>query len=124
MDKQRTIRGNISLEGIGLHTGENTKIEFLPASSNAGIFFVRKDLAIDVVIKVDYYSVLEPSTFPRRTSVGNNKVYVHTIEHLMAAINLSGIDNLQHIHGVFRMNADCHSGRCTTKFRIAPLFRA
>ncbi len=95
MDKQKTIKNRITLEGIGLHSGKKAKIEFLPGSSNSAIIFIRKDLSPEVMIKADYDSVLEPSKFPRRTSVDNGGVYVHTIEHLMAAINLLSIDNLQ-----------------------------
>lgn len=95
MDKQRTIRGLASLEGIGLHTGEKIKVEFVPAAPNSGIFFIRKDISPQRVIKADSYSVLAPQQFPRRTSVGSDDVCVHTIEHLMAALNLLNIDNLQ-----------------------------
>jgi UDP-3-O-[3-hydroxymyristoyl] N-acetylglucosamine deacetylase/3-hydroxyacyl-[acyl-carrier-protein] dehydratase len=95
MDKQRTIRGLASLEGVGLHTGEKIKVEFVPAAPNSGIFFVRKDISPERIIKADSYSVLAPQQFPRRTSVGSNDVCVHTIEHVMAALNLLNIDNLQ-----------------------------
>lgn len=95
MEKQRTINNRISLEGVGLHTGKKVKIEFLPAPVNSGIFFMRKDLKPESIIKVDSYSLADPNKFPRRTSVGFNDVYIHTIEHLMAAFNLLGIDNLQ-----------------------------
>jgi len=95
MDKQRTIKNSAELKGVGLHTGQKVRIEFKPACDNAGIFFVRKDLADDVTIKADCYSVVQPNRFPRRTSVGNNEVFVHTIEHLMAALNLLNLDNIQ-----------------------------
>ena len=46
MDKQCTIEKVVSLEGIGLHTGQMVKLEFCPASANAGVLFVRKDSAL------------------------------------------------------------------------------
>jgi UDP-3-O-[3-hydroxymyristoyl] N-acetylglucosamine deacetylase / 3-hydroxyacyl-[acyl-carrier-protein] dehydratase len=95
MGNQRTINGKILLEGIGLHTGEKTKLELLPAAADTGIIFIRKDLDSSVLIKANLFSVIDPEKFPRRTSVGANGVYVHTIEHLMAALNISGIDNIQ-----------------------------
>ncbi|HDN86296.1 MAG: 3-hydroxyacyl-[acyl-carrier-protein] dehydratase FabZ [Candidatus Omnitrophota bacterium] len=95
MKKQVTIAGKVVLEGVGLHTGKEAKLEFLPAPPNSGIFFLRKDLPDQVMIKADYYNVVEPHKFPRRTSVGMEGVYVHTIEHLMAALSILGIDNLQ-----------------------------
>ena len=95
MDNQRTIKSKIELEGIGLHTGKKTKLELLPASADTGITFLRKDIESPSLIKANSYSVLNPDEFPRRTSVGVNGVYVHTIEHLMAALHLLGIDNIQ-----------------------------
>lgn len=93
MDKQKTIKAKISLEGTGLHTGVNTKIEILPAPPNTGISFMRMDLKSSF-IKADFYSIMDPDKFPRRTSVGTNGVYVHTVEHLMAALHLLNIDNV------------------------------
>lgn len=94
-DKQRTIKGKISFEGSGLHTGKKTKIELLPAPVDAGITFLRRDVEPSFLIKANFYSVLNPDTFPRRTSVGANGVSVYTVEHLMAALHLLGIDNVQ-----------------------------
>ncbi|MDP2922903.1 MAG: UDP-3-O-acyl-N-acetylglucosamine deacetylase [Candidatus Omnitrophota bacterium] len=94
MDKQRTIKAKVSFEGIGLHGGQHTKIEILPAPANTGIVFLRQDISFSL-IKADLYSVMGPEKFPRRTSIGVNGVYVHTIEHLMAAFHLLGIENVQ-----------------------------
>lgn len=95
MDKQCTLNGKVCFEGVGLHTGEETKIEFVPAAPNTGIFFVRKDLDPEAIIKADLYSMLDPDKFPRRTAIGNNAVSVQTIEHVMASFHLLGIDNVQ-----------------------------
>ena len=95
MDKQRTIKDKVVLEGIGLHTGKKSKIELLPATEDTGIVFLRKDMESPTLIKANLYSVIDPAKFPRRTSVGVDGIYVHTIEHLMAALHLLGIDNIQ-----------------------------
>ncbi|OQX82177.1 MAG: hypothetical protein B6D56_00245 [Candidatus Omnitrophica bacterium 4484_70.1] len=95
MERQKTIQNEVTLEGIGLHTGEKVKIKFSPAPLNSGIFFIRQDLTSHPIIKADYYSVLDPEMFPRRTSIGEDSVYIHTIEHLMAALHILGIDNLR-----------------------------
>lgn len=95
MERQKTIKREVVLEGRGLHTGKKVKLQLLPASVNTGIFFLRKDINPEVAIKADLYSVVSPEKFPRRTSVGRDGVYVHTIEHLMAALHILGIDNLQ-----------------------------
>ncbi|MCF7908662.1 MAG: UDP-3-O-acyl-N-acetylglucosamine deacetylase [Candidatus Omnitrophica bacterium] len=95
MDNQRTISKKIVFEGVGLHTGVKTKLEMLPAAVDSGITFLRQDIDSPTLIKVSPYSVLNPEKFPRRTSIGSGKVCVHTVEHLMAALHLLGIDNLQ-----------------------------
>jgi len=95
MEHKRTIKKKISFEGIGLHTGQKTKLELLPAPAGAGIVFVRKDIESAAVIKADLCSILESEKFPRRTSIGFAGVYIHTVEHLMAALHILGIDNVQ-----------------------------
>ncbi len=95
MDKQRTIKGKVSFRGVGLHTGQQAKLEVLPASVDSGITFLRKDLESASIIKANSYSILDPYKFPRRTSIGSEGAYVHTVEHLMAAFHLLGIDNAQ-----------------------------
>jgi len=93
MDKQKTIKREAVLEGIGLHTGKRITLKFLPAPVNTGIVFLREDKSC--LVKADFYSVLSPDNFPRRTSVGRDGLAIHTVEHLMAAFSILGIDNLQ-----------------------------
>jgi len=95
MDKQKTIKDRFVIEGTGLHTGKKVKLEFLPGSDDVGILFVRKDLKPEAVIKASFYSILSPERFPRRTSIGDNGTQIHTVEHLMAALSILGIDNIQ-----------------------------
>lgn len=95
MDNQRTITHKASLEGVGLHTGKPSRIEFSPASANTGVIFVRRDLEPQVTIKADVYAILDPEKYPRRTSVGEKDVFVYTVEHLMAALHILGIDNIR-----------------------------
>jgi UDP-3-O-[3-hydroxymyristoyl] N-acetylglucosamine deacetylase/3-hydroxyacyl-[acyl-carrier-protein] dehydratase len=94
MDKQKTLKKKILFEGIGLHSGKNSKIEILPAPVNTGIIFIRQDLG-QQLIKADFYSLGSAEKFPRRTSICANGIYIHTVEHLMAAFNLLRIDNAQ-----------------------------
>ncbi len=95
MEKQKTINKEIYFQGIGLHTGQKVKIRLSPLGPNSGIIFVREDINPPVIIKADFYSLLDPSVFPRRTSIGKGGVNIHTIEHLMAAFAILGIDNIQ-----------------------------
>jgi UDP-3-O-acyl-N-acetylglucosamine deacetylase len=94
MDKQKTIKGRIYFEGTGLHSGQYAKVELVPAAINTGIIFVRQDAGC-TFIKADIYSVMAPENFPRRTSIGAGGVCVYTIEHLMAAFHILGVDNIQ-----------------------------
>ena len=41
---QKTVKNNISLKGIGIHTGKEVHLNVLPANPNTGIVFIRKDL--------------------------------------------------------------------------------
>ncbi|MCM8819508.1 MAG: UDP-3-O-acyl-N-acetylglucosamine deacetylase [Candidatus Omnitrophica bacterium] len=94
-DKQHTIKDSIFFEGIGLHTGTYSKIEISPAPPNNGITFVRKDLSSSPIIKIDIDAFLSAKNFQRRTSIGRDGVYIHTIEHLMAAFHILNIDNVK-----------------------------
>jgi UDP-3-O-[3-hydroxymyristoyl] N-acetylglucosamine deacetylase/3-hydroxyacyl-[acyl-carrier-protein] dehydratase len=69
-------------------------LTFRPAQVDSGINFIRIDLPDKPVIKASIDSVLAFSRSPRRTSVGSGAAEVQTIEHLMAALAGSGIDNL------------------------------
>lgn len=94
MNKQKTIAGKITFQGPGLHTGQEAKIELLPAGENTGIICICQDKQA-TIIKASLDYLIEPNRFPRRTSIGFNNSYIHTVEHLMAALNLLNIDNLQ-----------------------------
>ncbi|MFH1504414.1 MAG: UDP-3-O-acyl-N-acetylglucosamine deacetylase [Candidatus Omnitrophota bacterium] len=95
MEKRRTIKNKVLFEGIGLHTGKQAKLELLPAGPDTGILFIRKDIEPTAIIKADSWTVLDSKKFPRRTSIGIDGVHVHTIEHLMAALHILGVDNIQ-----------------------------
>lgn len=94
MDRQKTITKEFSIEGIGLHTGKKAKLTFRPAQVDSGVNFIRIDLPDKPLIKATVDSVLAFSRSPRRTSISNGAAEVQTIEHLMAALAGSGIDNL------------------------------
>ncbi len=92
--EQRTIKTPMELSGIGLHTGAEVNLKFKPAPAGTGINFIRVDAKDSPMIKADIRNVLDLDKSPRRTSVGNGSVEVHTIEHLMAALWAVGIDNI------------------------------
>lgn len=94
MEFQKTIKKETELKGIGLHTGRLTKVRFLPSPVNSGINFVRIDLPGRPIIPAHVSKIIDLAKSPRRTSIGNGEVEVHTIEHLMAALLGLGIDNI------------------------------
>lgn len=91
---QKTIEKETSIEGIGLHTGEKTKLIFKPSDSNTGILFLRKDIEGAEPIKGDITNLLDTAKYPRRTSIGNERIQIHTIEHLLSALYALEIDNI------------------------------
>ena len=90
--KQKTLKKNIHLSGVGLHSGKKVKISLIPQKPNTGIYFKRTDLTSNNIV---YPSVFNVSSASYCTKISNeNGVTVSTIEHLMAALCGKGIDNL------------------------------
>ena len=89
--RQRTIRTSKSCKGVGLHTGVDSIITFHPAPENYGIRFVRSDIKDSPEIKADIDHVVDIS---RGTTIEQNDVRIHTVEHALAAVNGLRIDNV------------------------------
>lgn len=90
-DKQRTIKKEISLKGVGLHTGKEVTLTLKPAEENTGIRFLRSDIAPDAFIEANAIFVTNTS---RGTTIENNNIKVATIEHVLAAITGAQINNI------------------------------
>ncbi|TCI91023.1 bifunctional UDP-3-O-[3-hydroxymyristoyl] N-acetylglucosamine deacetylase/3-hydroxyacyl-ACP dehydratase [Tenacibaculum sp. M341] len=90
-NKQRTIENEITLSGVGLHTGNEVVMTFKPAPTNFGFAFKRVDLEGAPVIeaKADYVTNTQ-----RGTNMEKNGVQINTSEHVLAAAVGLGIDNL------------------------------
>tara|TARA_R110002073_G_scaffold72537_1_gene177346 strand:- start:340935 stop:342329 length:1395 start_codon:yes stop_codon:yes gene_type:complete len=90
-NKQKTIQKEISLSGVGLHTGKEVKLTFKPAPENHGYAFVRTDLEGSPIIeaKADYVTDTQ-----RGTNLEKNGVKIHTSEHVLAAVVGLEIDNI------------------------------
>lgn len=91
MVKQTTIKEPISLEGVGLHTGQQVKMTFKPAPVNNGYTFVRVDLEGAPVIEADANYV---TTTQRGTSMEKLGVKINTTEHVLAAFVGCDVDNV------------------------------
>ncbi|RHF52060.1 UDP-3-O-acyl-N-acetylglucosamine deacetylase [Mitsuokella multacida] len=90
MQKQRTLKTEVSYTGIGLHSGREVHATLKPAPEDTGIVFVRKDLSGEPQIHAKAQNVT--STL-RATTVEENGNKVFTIEHLMSAFHAHRIDN-------------------------------
>ena len=90
---QKTIKESIELEGVGLHNGINVNLCLKPAEENSGIKFKRTDVESDKsIIEASYQNV---SSAVLCTKIQNSfGISVSTIEHLMAAFYIEGIDNV------------------------------
>ena len=88
---QRTISNETSCIGVGLHTGVESKITFKPAPENYGIRFKRTDIEGGVEIRADIDHVVDIS---RGTTIEENGVRIHTVEHALAACVGIGLDNV------------------------------
>ena len=89
---KKTIKGTISYNGIGLHSGHISTLTFKPAGKNDGIVFIRTDMEGNPEIPADIDHVVDIS---RGTTIGVGKATVATIEHVLAAIKGLNIDNIR-----------------------------
>ena len=89
-EKQRTLKGVVKLNGIGLHTGVIANLEIHPAPANHGYKFQRVDIEGQPIIKADVDRVVSTE---RGTTLEQNNVRVHTTEHVLAAIYGCQVDN-------------------------------
>lgn len=88
---QRTINTSISLKGVGLHSGVESKLTLKPAPINSGIQFIRTDVEPEKTIEGLYYNVQNTML---TTALIKDNVEIKTIEHLYSALAGLAIDNL------------------------------
>jgi len=89
--KQQTIKKSVTISGVGLHTGVQTALTFMPAKSNHGIKFQRVDLPGSPIIDADCDRVVDVS---RGTTLEQSGARVSTVEHTLAALVGLEIDNV------------------------------
>lgn len=88
--KQQTVKGKISISGVGLHTGIVSNLSISPTHPNHGIKFQRIDLVDKPIIEADADLVVETS---RSTTLEKNGAKVVTTEHILAALFGMEVDN-------------------------------
>jgi len=91
MVKQTTIASEISLTGVGLHTGQEVTMTFKPAPINNGFTFVRVDLEGQPIIEADANYVVNTQ---RGTNLEKRGVMIQTPEHVLAALVGCNLDNV------------------------------
>lgn len=89
--KQKTIQKEVSLSGVGIHTGNEVTITFKPAPVNHGYAFVRVDLEGKPIIEAIADYVVNTQ---RGTNLEKRGVFINTSEHVLAAIVALDIDNI------------------------------
>ena len=88
---QKTLSKNVKFSGIGLHSGKSCSINVIPAKEDEGIVFKRVDVKKNNLIKANFKNV---SSARLCTTLQNDYgVKVSTVEHLLAAFYITGIDN-------------------------------
>lgn len=97
-EPQRTLRGNVVLNGIGLLSGRNTGIILRPLGINEGIVFQTLDgqtILGHITALEDFSRSVPPKTFSANsTTLANGRRRVRTVEHLMAVLSMYGITNV------------------------------
>lgn len=87
--RQRTLQRSVQTRGVGLHTGRLVSLRLMPAPANTGLVFVRTDLeGREVPARADWVAQQELAMSLRRDGA-----QVLTVEHLLAALYATGVDN-------------------------------
>ena len=89
--QQKTILEEVSISGVGLHTGKPVKITFKPTQVNHGFAFSRVDLEGSPIIEARAEYVVNTQ---RSTNLEKNGVQIQTSEHVLAAVVGLDIDNI------------------------------
>ena len=90
-NKQTTIKSSISLEGVGIHTGQDVKLTFNPAKCDTGYVFKRVDLKGEPLVEALSKYVVNTQ---RGTTLEKEGIKLKTIEHVLAALVGLEIDNV------------------------------
>lgn len=91
---QKTLKARLVFKGIGLHSGDRSKIELVPASPNTGIVFLKSDGKKLFKIPAHYSFVTSTALATTLGLPDNPRVRISTVEHLLAAVYAIGITNV------------------------------
>lgn len=93
MTRQRTIKNPVSVEGVGLQTGQRVRLSLKSSPVNSGISFVRTDLPGSPAINLRSIDLTGSDPAERRTTLAFGPIQIQTTEHLLAAFSGLDIDN-------------------------------
>ena len=88
---QRTIRHNVTVEGVGLHSGKLISLTFKPAPAGSGVHFVRSDLPGCPCLSALCDNITATAN---ATTLGGKDFAISTVEHCLSALGVLRIDNL------------------------------
>lgn len=90
MQRERTLASRVVYDGIGLHSGKPVHMELAPAAPGTGIQFARADLPEALPVAATAANV---TATLRATTIAAGTLKFFTIEHLMSALHVHGVDN-------------------------------
>ena len=90
MERQSTLAREVAYSGIGLHSGREVKVRFLPAPADTGILFERIDLPGRPRVPAQAACVTQTM---RATTLEAGEAKVFTVEHILAAFSALNLDN-------------------------------
>ena len=88
---QQTLESSVELSGVGLFSGLTINMKFSPAPAGSGILFKRIDLKNEPTFKASIENVCGT---PRCTNLGDGKVMIQSVEHVLSALRAFNLDNL------------------------------
>jgi UDP-3-O-[3-hydroxymyristoyl] N-acetylglucosamine deacetylase len=87
-----TLKESFTIQGVGLHSGVETQVSILPTRLGKGRYFVRTDVPGQPIIPASLGIVQEAML---STELGEGEATVRTVEHLLAALVMSGVDEVR-----------------------------
>lgn len=88
---QHTIRGTVSAEGVGIHSGNRVTMTLSPARTDEGVGFIRPDVNAGLRVPAHFSRVQNTQL---ATTLTEDGVSVATVEHLTASLFALGVDNV------------------------------
>ncbi len=97
MEYQRTLADKVVLEGEGIFSGKNIKVEIEPAEENTGILFIREDLPEKPLIPLNIENIIG---LDGATAITDGEHIIYLVEHILSALHGLQIDNaIIHVYG-------------------------